>query len=146
VGIGDSLRRLDQRADGMAHRFGLAQSDQGGSARAGRRAPVVAAALVAVIIGVARIAGGDPVLPVVIGMFLLVAVVTLTLGRAGTSEQAAKARAKRQLRIASAALLGLALYLAVIGAWEVVGLLVFLVIFFNGGLWAAERYQRSQER
>jgi hypothetical protein len=143
VGIGDRLRRLDERAEGVAHRFGLAQSDHGGSRRNGRRGPVVAVALVAVIIGLARIAGGDPVLPVVIGMLLLVAVVPLAIGRAGTSEHAAKARAKRQLRIASLALLGLALYLAVIGAWGAAALLVFLAVFFNGGLWAVERYQRS---
>lgn len=146
MGISDRLRRLDDGAEKAARRLGLAPSGDDATTGKPRRGPVLAAVLVGLVVGVARIAGGDPLLPTLIGMALLVAVAGLNLGRAGQTEEARKARGKRQLRVASVGLLLFAVYLAAERAWAVAALLSFLVAFFNVGLWAIERYERSHQR
>ncbi len=103
----------------------------------------MAAGLVSIIVGVARVAGGDPILPVVVGMSLLVAVVALTLGRGRAGKQGTEVRARQQLRLASLGLLLAAVYFAVVRLWAVAALLVFLFVFFNGCVWAVDRHKRG---
>ena len=145
MGISDRLRRLDDGADKWARRYGVGLTGPPESAGKARRVAIAGAAAVAAVVGVARIAAGDPPIPVLLGTLLLVAVVAATL-REGTSEGARQARAKRQVRLCSAVLMVVAVYLAVEEEWVVAGLLAFLVVFFNAGVWGIERHLRANQR